>query len=541
MMQRNNDSRKQEEYKRQVQTYGELRAAENSLNALALGEQECHHLDLTVFKVHQCRLRESHLPKRCPFYHDARKDKRRPPSQGYAADMCVYALREKECPFGESCQNAHNRVEEFYHPSKYKTKFCTAYPQNIANCEYGDFCCFAHSENDIKIDMLHKMERDTDFYMFHFKTVWCPFNETNHAREDCVYAHNWQDYRRRPHVYQYGKEQCPNWDQSKIINIYFDGCQIGLNCRHSHGWKEQEFHPLAYKSNHCRHGDTCAKLHCPFYHSEKEKRGVVSKLFILKPRNRIFAFPPQGNIQVQQAIMSQNIYMMQTTQAPIFVGSPMEGLHFSPTTSPRMGPSSQIMDMAPVCYSPPLVQPVSSLGITGNVYQQHSFPEQYAFAPGPSNIEHVHEAAGYFEPQPIERAPVVSKPPIQFPSPNKPKISQIQNPLPEVKKEEDYMDSLPVITSDTLQFLRSGSDDESEDDEKVEEDQLHIFLQENGLSHLYEKFTQFGITETNVMTLTELTLEQLGITGEDKEKLLQAIQESQKSNLSSLASIKEMN
>lgn len=30
-----------------------------------------------------------------------------------------------------------------------------------------------------------------DFYMFHFKTVWCPYREDDHDRKVCVYAHNW--------------------------------------------------------------------------------------------------------------------------------------------------------------------------------------------------------------------------------------------------------------------------------------------------------------------------------------------------------------
>ena len=32
------------------------------------------------------------------------------------------------------------------------------------------------------VDLLEKMERDSDFYMFHFKTVWCPQSDTSHDR-----------------------------------------------------------------------------------------------------------------------------------------------------------------------------------------------------------------------------------------------------------------------------------------------------------------------------------------------------------------------
>lgn len=82
----------------------------------------------------------------------------------------------------------------------YKTKFCTFYPLNIDQCEYGKYCSFAHSEEDIVIELIHNLEYDEDFFMFYYKTVWCPFNLTSHDKVNyikyikkalCVYAHNW--------------------------------------------------------------------------------------------------------------------------------------------------------------------------------------------------------------------------------------------------------------------------------------------------------------------------------------------------------------
>ena len=52
------------------------------------------------------------------------------------------------------CPKAHNKVEELYCEEKYKTKFCTFYPNNCHNCDYGIYCSFAHSEDDIKIDLI---------------------------------------------------------------------------------------------------------------------------------------------------------------------------------------------------------------------------------------------------------------------------------------------------------------------------------------------------------------------------------------------------
>ena len=71
---------------------------------------------------------------------------------------------------GDSCTYAHNIVEKFYHPEMYKAKFCESYTNTAKACEYGDFCAFAHSESEISIDLIEKMDRDADFYCFHFKT-----------------------------------------------------------------------------------------------------------------------------------------------------------------------------------------------------------------------------------------------------------------------------------------------------------------------------------------------------------------------------------
>lgn len=112
----------------------------------------------------------------------------------------------QECHNGDSCSKSHNRVEEFYHPEKYKVKFCQTYPDKVESCDYGDMCAFAHSEEEVTVDLLDRFEKNADFYMFHFKTVWCPYSDTSHPRDACVYAHNWQDFRRKPHIFEYEKD-----------------------------------------------------------------------------------------------------------------------------------------------------------------------------------------------------------------------------------------------------------------------------------------------------------------------------------------------
>ena len=49
-------------------------------------------------------------------------------------------------------------------------------------CEYGRFCSFAHSEMEIGIELIHNFEFDEDFWVFWYKTVWCPFNLSFHDK-----------------------------------------------------------------------------------------------------------------------------------------------------------------------------------------------------------------------------------------------------------------------------------------------------------------------------------------------------------------------
>ena len=137
------------------------------------------HLLLSDFKRYECPNRGCpHNHKSCFFFHSI-KDYRREDSQ-YTPELCKFAETEK-CPKHDRCRRAHNRVERLYHRDKYKTKFCHYYPNKISLCEYGDYCSFAHSIEDIKVRLIHHLMPsiktcDFDFFIFYFKTEWCPFN-----------------------------------------------------------------------------------------------------------------------------------------------------------------------------------------------------------------------------------------------------------------------------------------------------------------------------------------------------------------------------
>jgi len=83
---------------------------------------------LTTFKVNPCTQdAQNHNNKKCPYYHEIKKDRRRPLGT-YQSEMCKNVNdKGRDCPKGDACDLAHNRVEEFYHPDKYKAKFCSAY------------------------------------------------------------------------------------------------------------------------------------------------------------------------------------------------------------------------------------------------------------------------------------------------------------------------------------------------------------------------------------------------------------------------------
>jgi len=130
--------------------------------------------------------------------------------------------------------------------------------------------------------------------MFYYKTVWCPFNLTTHNKTHCVYAHHFQDFRRRQDKFKYVAIQCENWNIKDVVSDYLAPCKNGYKCNKCHGWKELEYHPNIYKTTLCiseQRKTNCIKVSCPFYHNNDDKRNLnreVDNLFFeYHPRNRI--------------------------------------------------------------------------------------------------------------------------------------------------------------------------------------------------------------------------------------------------------------
>ncbi len=246
-------------------------------------------VDLNSFKSTPCICACPHNQKRCIYYHSA-ADRRRVPVF-YSAERCT-PFNQGHCPNGDRCTKCHGTAEQLYHPDKYKKKMCREYPDKIDQCEYGSYCCFAHSQAELNIELIHEYEKDADFYMFYFKTEHCPFNH-EHNKSICAYTHNWQDFRRKlvPPYPAYSAQMCPNWNPSKFVSEYNEGCIRGMKCPYSHGWKERLFHPMVYKTEACPEMGKCRKgPECPYYHSPSEQRYPDPNVALYpRPRERMSA------------------------------------------------------------------------------------------------------------------------------------------------------------------------------------------------------------------------------------------------------------
>ena len=247
-------------------------------------------LNLSNFKLDKCCIKFQHNHKQCPFYH-YEKDRKRP-GDFYSDEICTYIEKNYQCPYGDKCQMAHNKVEQLYQKQNYKTKFCKYYPSHLSECSYGNFCSFAHHEEEIQINLLHNMNRDADFYIFYFKTVSCPFNQIKHDKKQCPYAHNWQDFRRVPDIYNYAPDVCEHWKTDVFFDDYSEGCPKQIHCDKCHGWKELYYHPLIFKVKPCPYNEKCSKeLICPFYHNDLDKRySFLFKYFWLFKFSRVFHY-----------------------------------------------------------------------------------------------------------------------------------------------------------------------------------------------------------------------------------------------------------
>ncbi|OEH75034.1 zinc finger (ccch type) domain-containing protein [Cyclospora cayetanensis] len=249
-------------------------------------------LNLSSFKVFPCRHKHSlsHDKKYCPFYHNFR-DKRRFPVT-YRAEQCEehFDLDSStlQCSKGDACEKSHNRHELLYHPTIFKQRFCSSYAtrNGTERCGRGQFCAFAHSREEVRAPLFTIQEEtcpSSDFFMQHFKTVWCPYG-VQHDWYTCVYAHTYQDCRRSPQVGAFSDEVYQERGLARGTRGEARGMggERSTLCPYSHGSKEQLYHPSYYKTMPCMDfrskgrgggGNSCPRgVLCAFYHETSERR-----------------------------------------------------------------------------------------------------------------------------------------------------------------------------------------------------------------------------------------------------------------------------
>lgn len=119
--------------------------------------------------------------------------------------------------------------------------------------------------------MYRTEEKTDDDYMYRFRTNTCTKRRCRNPPK-CFDAHSPYMRRRVPKLgedgrFNYIPKSCPQWLHMN------NKCSMGDKCRRSHGWLENIFHPLLFKTKMCKshikngvcqkYGVYCAKAHNP--------------------------------------------------------------------------------------------------------------------------------------------------------------------------------------------------------------------------------------------------------------------------------------
>ena len=113
--------------------------------------REIHNKFMATYKVTKCREKANHDRRMCLNWHTKGDRRRNPFEIPYTCVECPNSVGESTCDTGDSCLKAHNMLERMFHPELFKISMCQK-----ANCERGNFCAFAHSEEDHRIPASHE-------------------------------------------------------------------------------------------------------------------------------------------------------------------------------------------------------------------------------------------------------------------------------------------------------------------------------------------------------------------------------------------------
>lgn len=153
-------------------------------------------------------------------------------------------LRCQNATCKDSCTFAHSEEEMYFHPLFYKTKRCFHEMKNGQCLKFGVFCPFVHSEVE-KRSPDQSYSVTNEFNILTFKTIKCErICECNGLK-----YHNSKDKRR--HNTEYMAKKCPKlWNDE--LNEWRKDIICSNSCIYSHSWAEIMFHPLNYKTAHCK-------------------------------------------------------------------------------------------------------------------------------------------------------------------------------------------------------------------------------------------------------------------------------------------------
>lgn len=104
------------------------------------------------------------------------------------------------------------------------------------------------------------------FYMFKYKSSWCPNRRDSHDSKSCFFAHHMRDFRRPPEIFKYIAEDCEHLKNSSS-ETGWESCPKGLNCNKCHTTVERLYHPDKYKRVYCDRGRCNKSEICAFYHN----------------------------------------------------------------------------------------------------------------------------------------------------------------------------------------------------------------------------------------------------------------------------------
>lgn len=120
-------------------------------------------------------------------------------------------------------------------------------------------CLMSFNPLLVNLDQEYNQFEPYTFYMFKYKSAWCPNKKDSHDSKSCIYAHHTRDFRRPPDIFKYLPEDCDTLVKgigyeilTELTYLYrWDKCDKGLKCNKCHTTVERLYHPDKYKRIFC--------------------------------------------------------------------------------------------------------------------------------------------------------------------------------------------------------------------------------------------------------------------------------------------------